>query len=38
MRPKIMDTSLFDQLYKIENITISYVILAISAAFEPNAL
>jgi cation diffusion facilitator family transporter len=31
-------TSLFGQVHKIENITISYVILAISAAFEANAL
>jgi cation diffusion facilitator family transporter len=31
-------TSLFGQAHKIENITISYVILAISAAFEANAL
>ena len=31
-------TSLFDQEHKIENIIISYVILAISAAFEANAL
>ena len=31
-------TSLFGQAHKIENIIISYVILAISAAFEANAL